>query len=107
MLQRSATNRGSHLENIVYLKLINEGYDVFVGKYNEREIDFVCFEDEKIKYIQVAYELPKDDDRETRNLLFIQDNYEKLVITMNYLDVGNVDGVEVKHVIDFLLDRNI
>ncbi len=107
MLQRSTTNRGSLLENIVYLKLITEGYDVFVGKYNEREIDFVCFKNEKTKYIQVTYEIPKDDDRETRNLLFIQDNYEKLVITMNYLDVGNVAGVEVKHVIDFLLDRNI
>ena len=104
MLQRSTTNRGSQLENIVYLKLINDGYDVFVGKYNKYEIDFVCFKEDDVKYIQVAYEIPKDNDRESRNLLMIKENYEKIIITMNYLDVGIIDGVKVIHIIDFLLD---
>ena len=104
MLQRTTTNRGSQLENVVYLKLINEGYDVFVGKYDKYEIDFVCFKGEEVKYVQVAYEIPKDNDRESRNLLMIKENYEKIIITMNYLDVGIIDGVKVVHVIDFLLE---
>lgn len=107
MLQRTSTNRGAQLENVVYLKLRSSGYDVFVGKYNQYEIDFVCFKEDRVKYIQVAYELPKNNNRETTNLLLIKENYEKLVITMNYLDVGEVDGVQVVHVIDFLLDENL
>lgn len=103
MLQRSSTNRGSQLENIVYLKLKNDGYDVFVGKYDKYEIDFVCFKGEEVKYIQVAYEIPKDNERESKNLLLIKENYEKIIITMNYLDVGIIDGVRVVHIIDFLL----
>jgi predicted AAA+ superfamily ATPase len=107
MLQRTSTNRGSQLENVVYLKLRSSGYDVFVGKYNQYEIDFVCFKEDRVKYVQVAYELPKKNNRETTNLLLIKENYEKVVITMNYLDVGEVDGVQVVHVIDFLLDEDV
>lgn len=106
MLQRTTTNRGSQLENLVYLKLINEGYNVFVGKYDQYEIDFVCFKEDKTKYIQVAYELPKDDQRESRNLLLIKENYEKIIVTMNYLDVGVIDGINVVHIIDFLREDN-
>lgn len=104
MLQRSTTNRGSQLENSVFLKLIDEGYRVFVGKYDNLEIDFVCFKNDVVKYVQVTHELPRDNQRETQNLLKIKENYDKLVVTMNYLDVGVVDGVAVKHVIDFLLE---
>lgn len=105
MLQRTTTNRGSQLENIVYLKLLNDGFNVFVGKYDKYEIDFVCFKNDEVKYVQVAYELPTDNDRESRNLLLIKENYEKIIITMNYLDVGINNGIRVVHIIDFLLDR--
>ena len=105
MLQRSNTNRESHLENLVYSKLLDDGYDVFVGKYNEFEIDFVCFKQDEVKYVQVALDLPKESKRESNNLLLIQENYEKVIITMNYLDVGNIDGIEEKHIIDFLLEK--
>lgn len=107
MLQRDSANRGAQLENIVYLKLKSMGYDVFVGKYNNVEVDFVCFKNDMVKYVQVAYEIPQNQNRETRNLLFIKENYEKLIITMNYLDVGVVDGIQVVHVIDFLLDESM
>ncbi len=105
MLQRTTTNRGSQLEIIVYLKLLNDGFNVFVGKYDKYEIDFVCFKNDEVKYVQVAYELPTDNDRESRNLLLIKENYEKIIITMNYLDVGINNGIRVVHIIDFLLDR--
>lgn len=104
ILQRTSTNRGSQIENIVFLKLKQAGYDIFVGKYNDLEIDFVCFKENTVKYIQVAYEIPRDNSREQRSLLMIKENYEKLIITMNYLDVGVIDGIKVIHIIDFLLD---
>ena len=102
VLGRLNTDMGSQIENLVYLKLKQSGYEVFVGKYDEYEIDFVCFRNDKTIYVQVAYELPKDDDRETRNLLMIRDNYERMIVTMNYFDVGNIDGVDIIHLYDFL-----
>lgn len=102
VLGRLNTDMGSQIENIVYLKLRQLGYEVFVGKYDEYEIDFVCFKNDKTIYVQVVYELPKDSDRETRNLLMIRDNYERVIVTMNYFDVGNIDGINIIHLYDFL-----
>ena len=69
MLGRMNSNLGSMVENIVYLKLIKDGWSVFVGKYDNREIDFVCFRDEETKYVQVTLSLPLKSKRETENLL--------------------------------------
>lgn len=104
ILGRPNTNRGAVVENLVFLKLLQSGYRVFVGKYDEKEIDFVAFKDAEVKYIQVAFEIPSLSDRETRNLLLIRENYEKILITMNYRDVGVVDGIKIIHLIDFLLE---
>lgn len=102
VLGRLDTDMGSQIENIVYLKLKQSGYEVFVGKYDVYEIDFVCFKNNRTLYVQVAYELPKNDDRETRNLLMIRDNYDRMVVTMNYFDVGKIDGIDIVHLYDFL-----
>lgn len=104
VLGRADIDRGSQIENLVYLKLAQEGYKVFVGKYDDFEIDFVCFRDQSVKYIQVCEQLPKDSGRETENLLKIRDNYDRLVVTMNTLDVGVKDGIEIIHIYDFLLN---
>ena len=53
------TNLGSMIENIVYLKLIKDGWNVFVGKYDDLEIDFVCFKENQTKYVQVALSIPE------------------------------------------------
>lgn len=103
VLGRPDINRGSQIENVVFLRLLQGGYKVFVGKYDEKEIDFVCFKGQKVKYIQVCERLPKDSDREIDNLLLARDNYERLVVTMNTLDVGVRRGIEVMHIHDFLL----
>lgn len=98
--------RGSQIENVVFLRLLQGGYKVFVGKYDEKEIDFVCFKGQKAKYIQVCERLPKDSDREIDNLLLPRDNYERLLVTMNTLDVGVRRGIEVMHIHDFLLTED-
>lgn len=102
MLGRMNSNLGSMVENIVYLKLIKDGWSVFVGKYDNREIDFVCFRNEETKYVQVTLSLPAKSKRETDNLLFIKDNYQRIIVTYDYKDVGIIDGIEVIHLSDFL-----
>lgn len=104
ILGRWDTNRGSQIENLVYLRLLQLGYSVYVGKYEDVEIDFVCFRGSEVKYVQVCERLPIESERETRNLLRIPDNYERKIITMNKLDVGIRDGIEIVHIYDFLTE---
>lgn len=102
MLGRVNTNLGSMIENIVYLKLIKDGWNVFVGKYDDLEIDFVCFKENQTKYVQVALSLPESSTRETDNLLIVRDNYERIVVTYDYKDVGMIDGINIIHLTTFL-----
>lgn len=91
------------LENIVYLEMKRRGYDVFIGKNDTKEIDFVGIRrDEKI-YVQVCVELPTESTRETDNLMDIKDHYHKYVVCMDDLGVGNENGIEIVHIADFLL----
>ncbi len=94
------------LENIVYLELRRRGYEVYVGKDLDKEIDFVgIHRDEKI-YIQVCKELPMESDREVKNLLEIKDHYPKYVVCMDRLAMGNENGVKLVSIADFLLQEN-
>lgn len=91
------------LENIVYLELKRRGYDVYIGKNDTKEIDFVAIRrDEKI-YVQVCVELPTESNRETENLMDIKDHYHKYVVCMDDLAIGNENGIEIVHIADFLL----
>ena len=91
------------LENIVYLEMKRRGYDVYIGKNDTKEIDFVGIRrDEKI-YVQVCVELPTESTRETDNLMDIKDHYHKYVVCMDDLGVGNENGIEIVHIADFLL----
>lgn len=91
------------LENIVYLEMKRRGYDVYIGKNDTKEIDFVGIRrDEKI-YIQVCVELPTESTRETDNLMDIKDHYHKYVACMDNLAIGNENGIEIVHIADFLL----
>ena len=102
MLGRMNSNLGSMIENIVYLKLINDGWHVFVGKYDDLEIDFVCFKDNYTKYVQVTLSMPVNSTRETDNLLLVKDNYERVIVTYDYKDVGVIDGIKIVHLTSFL-----
>ncbi|KRN41553.1 hypothetical protein FC77_GL000231 [Lactobacillus acetotolerans DSM 20749 = JCM 3825] len=98
-------NFGHQLENIVYIELLNRGYQVDVGQYDDKEIDFVARKGNEIIYYQVTLRLPDDSKRETDNLRFIPDGYKKVVLTLNMLDQGTVDGIQVKYVVDWLLGK--
>ncbi len=107
VLGRNRGNFGSQLENIVFLELIRRGFEVSVGKLDDKEIDFVCRNPHETLYVQVAYELPQNSKRETDNLLRIPDNYRKILITGNPMDSGVVEGIEILSVIDFLRGSKI
>ncbi|MEM8567790.1 MAG: ATP-binding protein [Bacteroidota bacterium] len=84
------------LENVVYNHMIISGYQVFIGKDDQREIDFVCQKGKEIKYIQVAYLLIDKEtiDREFGNLQRIKDNHKKYVVSLDpIIAESNRDGI--------------
>lgn len=91
------------LENIVYFELRRQGYDVYIGKNEAKEIDFVAVRRDERVYVQVCCRLPEESDREVANLLEIKDHYPKYVVTLDELAAGNVNGVKIIHLSDFLL----
>ena len=93
------------MENIVYLELRRRGYDVYVGKNNTKEIDFIAIhKDEKI-YVQVCVQIPENSNREVGNLMEIRVHYPKYVVTLNEMDVGIENGIRIVHLRDFLLAK--
>lgn len=91
------------LENIVYFELCRKGYEVYVGKNEKKEVDFVAVQREERIYVQVCRRLPEESDREVANLLEIKDPYSKYVVTLDELASGNVNGVKIMHLAEFLL----
>lgn len=95
----------SMLENVVFLEIKRRGYDAYVGKAGEKEIDFVCVRREERVYIQVCDQLTASS-RETDNLLGIKDHYHKYVVCRDPFAGGNENGIEIVHIADFLLREN-
>lgn len=93
----------SMLENIVYFELKRRGYEVYIGKLGTKEIDFVAIKRDERVYVQVCRTLPENSGREIGNLLAIKDQYPKYVVTLDELSTGNVNGVKIIHLFDFLL----
>lgn len=96
------------LENIVYIDLIRRGYNVNVGVFKDKEIDFVCRKNGKKIYVQVSYILSKEStiEREFSSLSKIEDNYPKYVISMDEIDLSR-DGIKHMNIIDFLLTDDL
>lgn len=93
------------LENIVYFELRRKGYDVYIGKNADKEIDFIAAHRDKRLYVQVCRNLPEESDRKIANLLEIKDHYPKYVVTLDELAGGNINGVRIVHLADFLLSE--
>ncbi len=93
----------SMLENVVYFELKRRGYEVYIGKNEAKEIDFVAVQRDERIYVQVCLRLPEESDREVANLLEIKDHYPKYVVTLDEFAAGNVNGVKIVHLADFLL----
>lgn len=97
---------GGRLENIVYNELISRGYDIYIGKTEKGEIDFLIDDFGNRKYIQVADYLSSDEviDREFGAYQSVNDNYPKYVITMDKIDYSR-NGIIHLNIIDFLLKK--
>ena len=96
------------LENIVYLELLRRGYRVYVGKFEDYEIDFVAVKQNEKIYIQVAQEIRSEETqkREYDRLLALPDNYPKYVLRTDDFAEGNYQGIRTMHIADFLLDKH-
>lgn len=101
----SSDNLGHQVENVVYLELLRRGYQVQVGDYAGKEIDFIARKGNETHYYQVTLQIPENSQRETQNLKHIPDGYQKTLLTLNLADVGNDEGIEIKYVIDWLLEE--
>lgn len=97
---------GSILENIIYLELKRRNYNIYVGKFNDKKIDFVIKNNDDLKYIQVSLSVrdEKTLKRELEPLEVINDNYPKYIITLDY-DTLNYNGIKQISALDFLLGR--
>ncbi|RRN02380.1 ATP-binding protein [Bibersteinia trehalosi] len=93
------------LENLVYLELKRRGYQVYIGKLDKQEIDFIAQKQNEKIYIQVAYKLESEETvkREFSPLQEIADNYPKYVITMDELWQDNLGGVKPIYITDFFM----
>ena len=98
-------DEGHLLENVVYLELLRRGYRVNIGKTNDYEVDFVAENPNNIKYYQVTQTL-KDEkvkQRELKSLESIDDNYEKIILTMDKSINNDYNGIKVINIIDWLI----
>lgn len=109
MLGTKPGNFGHILENIVYLELVRRGNEVYVGKVNDTEIDFIAIHKGEKSYYQVVYtvmELDGNDrilQRELRPLQLCKDNNQKFLLTMDNVPPVSHDGIKQCYVVDWLL----
>lgn len=97
------------LENIVFLELKRRGYTVYVGKLDQTEIDFVAEKHGNKIYIQVCYKLENEQtvNREFGNLLSINDQFPKYVVTMDEFWRDSIEGVKHFYITEFLLTETL
>ena len=86
---------GYLLENLVYLDLLRSGYDVYVGSVKDKEVDFVAIKNDRTIYVQATYMLIDEQtiEREYAPLEHIADNYEKVVVSLDDLQLPSRNGI--------------
>ena len=106
ILPRKHYDLGFSIENIVYFELLRRGNKVNIGKYGSTEVDFVAQKKGRLTYYQVTADMTAEEtfEREMRPLKSIQDNYEKIILTLDRFSLGNYEGIKVLNVIDWLLN---
>jgi len=90
---------GYMLENLVYLELRRKGFEVYTGHLRNKEIDFVAIKNDRIVYVQVCYLLQNEEtiDREFSALEKIHDNHEKIVVSLDDVNLPSRNGI--KHIL--------
>ena len=98
-------DRGHILENIVFLELLRRDYHVYIGKIGDKEVDFIAEKPNDKLYIQVTESIqsPQTRERELRPLQVINDNYEKIILSMDRDFIASYDGIKSINLIDWLL----
>jgi predicted AAA+ superfamily ATPase len=102
---KNLANASQVLENIVYLELRRHEYQVNIGRVGRQEVDFVAKRDGQVLYVQVCYLLASDEitQRELRPLQQIKDNYPKLILSLDPIDLSR-DGIRHMGIVDFLAE---
>lgn len=105
LLGRAHADAGHLLENVVYLELLRRGYQVFIGKLDEYEVDFVAVHQQGILYVQVAATVRDETtlQRELRPLQKISDNYPKIILTLDEDPDMDYEGIRRLNALDWLL----
>ena len=105
LLGSRQVDAGHILENVIYLELLRRGYDVYVGKIDTFEVDFVAQNRKGTAYFQVALTArdEKTLERELRPLQAIRDHYPKVLLTMDEDPEAQYDGIRRLNARDWLL----
>lgn len=105
LLGTKSVDMGHILENVVYLELLRRGYEVYVGKIGDAEIDFIAINDEGEEYYQVALTVLDENTlkRELSSLEAIHDHNPKYLLTMDYTPLTSYNGIKQINVLDWLM----
>ena len=104
MLGAKTGDEGHILENIIFLELKRRGYQLFIGKIDTLEVDFVAIKDAIPHYVQVSLTVREEATlhRELRPLLTIKDNFPKTILTMDNAPATYHNGIKQLYALDFL-----
>ncbi len=105
LLGRKEQGRGHILENVIYLELLRRGYDVYIGKIDNYEVDFVAINSKGIEYYQVAETVRNEETlkRELRALDIINDHYPKYLLTLDIDPETSYNGIRKINALEWLL----
>lgn len=105
LLGSRSVDAGHILENVVYLELLRRGYDVYIGKLDNLEIDFVAEKNGKPVYFQVALSVRDENTlkRELRPLQKLKDHYPKFILTLDEDPDSDYDGISRINALDWLM----
>ena len=107
LLGTRGTDVGHILENVIYLELLRRGYEVYVGKVDDLEVDFVAMEQKRTIYFQVAATVRDEETlkRELNPLQKISDHYQKFILTLDEDPEADYEGIRRENALDWLMGK--